>query len=305
MTTNSSYVIYHANCVDGLTSASIHSLSNKNKNTIYIAGSYSKSFEDYPDFSNADVLFLDFSFKEKEFRLLLDIAKSVTVIDHHITAYHYLNNIVKEDNVFNNYIFNNDECGSTLTWKYVNPKLPLPLALEYIKDQDIYRWAYKEDSVPFCLYMETLSHDLKVYKDFWLNTFIHSSDIVKPSITIEKGKDLLILKQNYIDSIVKNYQVVNYLDLEIAFINCPSIFTNNVSDYFRDSPTDSYKYIVTYNIDEKGYYFSLRSSKGYSTLPITFSISSKDGGHENASGAFLTHEEFNKHPLKKLLTGIP
>lgn len=298
----STFVIYHAHCADGLTAASIYKFVHSRKNITYIEGSYNKTLEEYPDFTDAEVIFLDFSFKEKEFRSLLQVAKSITVVDHHITAYEYLHKIKEEDNVFNTYIFDNDECGSSLTFKWLMPKTPLPLAIEYIKDQDIYRWLYKEDSVPFCLFIETLNTDLETFLSHWIEILMCSNHITKPTKYIDIGKTLLKLRNNYVNIIKEKYQVIKYLDLDIIVVNCPSIFTNQVSDQFRDN--SEYHYVITYSICKKGYSFSLRSSKGYSTLPITLSISEKGGGHVNASGAFLSHQDFEKHPLKKLLIGL-
>ena len=58
------YVIYHANCNDGLSAAALHKILTGGKDTIYLPGYYHK--KDYPDFTGAEVTFLDFSFKEKE-----------------------------------------------------------------------------------------------------------------------------------------------------------------------------------------------------------------------------------------------
>jgi hypothetical protein len=67
------YVIYHGNCADGLSAAALHQLLNSEARSTccYLEGSYSKTLEDYPDFTGANVLFLDFSFKEEEFRQVL------------------------------------------------------------------------------------------------------------------------------------------------------------------------------------------------------------------------------------------
>ena len=297
------FVIYHANCADGLTSAALHQILSPNSkgNVIYLEGEYGKSLEDYPDFTNASVLFLDFSFKEEEFKQLLKEAKDVQVIDHHVTAYEYLSKLIEEDNVFSSYIYDINECGSSLVWKTFKPNSPIPLAVRYVRDQDIYAWEYKEHSVPFCLAVETLDRDLETFYTFWINTLMYSDHISPPSSFIEEGRKLKKLKDNYVTQMIQNFRIKTWLDEEVVFINCPNLFVNAVSDHFRDN-TDI-NYVITYSFRNDGIAFSLRSKKGFSTLPYTFLISKKGGGHECASGAFLSYEDFEKHEIKQLIMG--
>lgn len=292
------YVIYHGNCADGLTAASLHQIlvPSTKESVCYLEGSYSKTLEDYPDFTDSEVLFLDFSFKEEEFKNLLKVAKDVQVIDHHITANEYLSKIIKEDNVFSNYVFDNNECGSTLTWKtFSNDPIPIPVL--YIKDQDIYVWEYPEFSKPFCLYIETVERTLESFLTFWKSIISNPLKVIN---IVEQGEVLLTLKANYVSQMTKHYKMINYLGYDIAVCNCPNLFVNDVSDYFRDNDVP---YFIGYTLGVTGISFSLRSAEGYTTIPITLSISAKGGGHACASGAFLSYEDFEKHPLKQLIMG--
>lgn len=294
------YVIYHDNCADGLSAAALHQIFHpKQSNIEYIAGSYSN--HTYPDFTGSSVLFLDFSFKEKEFRELLKVAIDVQVIDHHITAYEYLSKIIDEDNVFSNYIYESTECGTSLVWKTFS-KQPIPLAVSYVRDQDIYVWHHREQSVPFCLAMETLDRNLETFYTFWINTLMYSDHIKPPSSFISLGSNLLKLRDNYVKQIASHHTIHHWNGNDVIFVNCPNLFVNNVSDLLIASTGANY--LIAYSHTPKGIAFSLRSRDiNHSTLPYTNLISSSGGGHVCASGAFLSYSNLATHEVNKFLFG--
>lgn len=299
----SKYVIYHANCNDGLSAAALHKILTGGKDTTYLPGYYHK--KDYPDFTGAEVTFLDFSFKEKELIEVLEVADKVLIIDHHISAYEYINPIheSRKYKSFTNYIYNVRECGTSLTWLYYSKVCtPMPTAVQCVRDQDIYTWTNPKLSKPFCIYMETLDKHsdgaLERYIEFWRSILLENPYSISKSI-IDTGNSLLKFKEIQTESIWKTKLEIEYLNQKFYAINTPYIFVNNLYDIMaKEAKVD---YLLTYSFSGDGVHFSLRSNKGFDTLPYTLSLSANGGGHSNASGAYMDYSTFWSHPISSTL----
>lgn len=138
------YVIFHKGCFDGFSSFIIL------QNTRYI----SKNAIIYPDVPSAktpppnvsgkNVIIMDVAYKVDILKIIIDEAKSVTFIDHHITIHDDVTELKKMSHGKNVIvIYNEKESGASLTWKYFHKKKPMPLFVRYIKDNDIGEWKLK------------------------------------------------------------------------------------------------------------------------------------------------------------------
>jgi uncharacterized protein len=133
---NNFYVIYHGqSCCDGWTSA-YTIWKHFNRPIIFIAGDHSDPhkesvLENIPDGST--VWILDFSFDAESMIKLVNRCQ-VLVIDHHASAQLSL------ESIKDNCIFDINECGSTLTFQFLNLNKPMPEVYKYIKDGDIWQW---------------------------------------------------------------------------------------------------------------------------------------------------------------------
>mgnify|MGYP000411486185 CR=1 FL=1 len=134
------YIIFHKNCFDGYTSFIILNKTKKiHKNAIILPDVPSaKTCPD--DIENKNVIIMDVAYKYDVLKQICNVAKSVVFIDHHITIYDDVKKIKNELNDKIEIIYDEHECGSSLTWKYFNGDDELPLFVKYVKDNDIGLW---------------------------------------------------------------------------------------------------------------------------------------------------------------------
>ena len=125
-------LLYHANCADGIFAAYLTSYKFPGCELIPM-----RYQEQVPNISDEDDLVcVDYC---PEIEILKTIKpKSLLVIDHHKSANESLKDFVPEYPF--SYIYDVDECGSTLAWKYFYPNSPIPWILSYIRDRDLWKW---------------------------------------------------------------------------------------------------------------------------------------------------------------------
>ena len=133
-------VVYHAGCSDGFAAAWCFWHFYKDSYE-YFPGVYQGAL---PDIVDRDVYLVDFSFKRDKVELMLQYAKSVTLLDHHASALTDLWDFAK----FNN--FNMEHCsleksGARIAWDFIKQKekhtKKVPRILEHIEDRDL--WKFK------------------------------------------------------------------------------------------------------------------------------------------------------------------
>lgn len=303
------YIIYHNNCMDGFTAVSFFKMYvNKNlfeeKNEYeYIPGSYSKKFEDYPDFSDSIVFFLDFSFKKDDMRLLVSKAHSVIVIDHHAPIVQELEEFHTKSNF--KLIFDNNECGSTLTWKYLYPNVPVPLILQHIRDQDIWVWENK-DSEAYLSYLSSLEYSFDGFYEHYVASTI-GTDFRLQTIyedQLRLGRILLKQKYTFTDSIVSSGLRTITLDgKQVKVVNSPPMFIGEIKKRLIDNGEDNL--LIIHSDTPSGKRISVRSREGHSAYDIAKLIEPiKGGGHICASGAFIPYSDFSTNPFTKTLYSL-
>lgn len=299
------YIIYHDKCTDGLTSAAIfnywiekHSYRNAHDYE-FIPGYFQMKKEDLEKLKDGVVFFLDFSLKKDLFEYVLDIANNVVLIDHHKGAYDELNHLFNRSNL--KVVFDLEECGSTLTWKYLFSNVEVPLIIKHVRDRDIWKWENK-NSKAYLASLDMNPFALESFISFY-STFFPMTDEDKAKQyngMVETGKTLLLQKENMVRVILDNVRYINYLGYEnVAVCNCNFLFTNDVSENLIDNGTVNI--LITYQDSFEGRKFSIRSRDGFDSISIAKSLDVKGGGHPKASGAFISYSLLLEHPLTKSL----
>jgi hypothetical protein len=126
-------VLYHGNCPDGFAAAWAAWMSLGDK-AEYVACQYG---HEPPEVDGCDVFIVDFSFKRPVMLELARKAKSVTVLDHHVTAQEDLAGLEAEAaNVL--VVFDMDKSGATLSWQHFHGSDECWL-VDYAEDRDLWR----------------------------------------------------------------------------------------------------------------------------------------------------------------------
>ena len=126
-------VLYHGSCADGFGSAFIvwhyYKTLNLSNDIIYIPCRYLKDGDNVPEniltaCQNKNVLMVDFSYKYPQLLILMQLAKSFLILDHHLTAKADLANIDDDKK-----IFDLNKSGVGITWEVFHPpKIVTPIS---------------------------------------------------------------------------------------------------------------------------------------------------------------------------------
>jgi oligoribonuclease NrnB/cAMP/cGMP phosphodiesterase (DHH superfamily) len=124
-------ILYHDSCPDGFGGA--YAAWKKFGNTVeYCALNYGKPIP--VEYAGAHLYFVDFCYDRETMQKIISEAASVTVLDHHDGV----QDVVKH---MPEYVFDNNQSGATIAWRYFHPDTPVPSLLLFIEDDDIYRFA--------------------------------------------------------------------------------------------------------------------------------------------------------------------
>lgn len=133
--------IYHGGCTDGVAAA--WAMWRAYPETVFYPGVYQKE-PPWDLIRGEDVYFVDFSYKRPVIESVLEVAASVTVLDHHKTARDDLHGVFVDQGGEAHGVFDMDRCGAMITWDWFNPGAPPPALLTAIDAQD--RWLDSRDS---------------------------------------------------------------------------------------------------------------------------------------------------------------
>ena len=147
--------IYHGNCADGFGAAWVVRKAYGDQVEFH-AGIYQ---DDPPDVTNRDVLLVDFSYKKQVIEEMAIKANTITIIDHHKTAYEELKSYIRTDQdmrlnpiqfaEFSDFegsypiraIFDMEKSGAGLAWDFFFQDKRRPSLIDYIEDRDL--WKFK------------------------------------------------------------------------------------------------------------------------------------------------------------------
>lgn len=267
-------VIFHGKCVDGFGSAWVlYKKFGDNANYFPAEDRLHHNL----NLENKEVYICDYSYPEEVIMDLEKVAKKLTMIDHHISA---KETILKTKN----HLFDIDHSGAYLTWKYIFPEEKAPKLIQYIEDQDLYRFSLP-DSRPIASYISFLDFDFSLYGE--LAEMLE--DEVGYNKVLEKGNLLKTVHDKHVDYFVKRAELVNFNGYEIYAVNANNMVT---SDLGHKLSQNNHPFALIFNYEKSKWKCSLR---GDGTVDLSL-LAKKygGGGHHNASGFIL---DANTHPL--------
>lgn len=205
-------LFYHKSCVDG-------SACNWIYNKKYPKGDAYGVLAGVTDFKNHNLIDKNIIFadvcpgNETTLNEILNVASSVTIIDHHETSHEMLNNF-KHDKL--TVIYDNDKCGCILLWEYFF-KEDMPWFLEYIDDRD--RWIFKLENSK---YISTGMYELGLF--FSISGF---EILLKksPNEFIEIGKQIMNKNDRQIEYMMESALEKKFIDKQnkhwnVWFVSC-------------------------------------------------------------------------------------
>lgn len=263
-------VCFHANCVDGFSSAVI-AYSKHLDSADYLAVDYNKTY-DIEIFRNKDVVVVDFSFSHEFCELVNQVANSLIILDHHKTAQENLKDLSYA-------VFDMAKSGAILTWEYFYPNKEVPKSIQLIGKFDL--WDHEDPEV---VYFNKAIRCQDFNLEDWYEMLFKLTDIPEYyDLLIEQGKsiDRFTKHQIKIFSKTANKCIIN--GKEGLMTGCSAVFSSELGHELANM---SGTFGATYNITKYGKVaISLRSNGDYDVTEIAKLY--KGGGHLNAAGCSI------------------
>lgn len=259
-------VIYHANCVDGFTSAWV--AKNALQGSVEFVAAHHN--QPAPDVTGKEVYICDFSYPRE---ILLDMhskAASLVVLDHHKTAQEALTGI---DFCF----FDMHRCGAAMTWDYFhnhNQPGSRHWLVDYVQDRDLWTWALKDSkaisSAISCRPFSFIDWDEMANKS--------------PFLLSLEGTVIEQYKETQMELHLKQAYITTFDGKEVPALNATSL-----NSELANVLSKGYDFAVVWSFLGNGLYrYSLRTNSTFDTTEVAKKYGG--GGHQAASG--FTYKDF-------------
>lgn len=267
-------VIYHGNCADGFTAAWVTGAFYGRSNIEFFAGVYQTP---PPDVTGRTVVIVDFSYKRDAMLQILEKAKEVIWLDHHISAIRDLEGVEG----FKDKVLDINRSGAMIAWDYFFPGVPAPAAIRVIQDRDLWKFELPNTQVIQANYFS--------YEYTWENwDVIMESD---PSSFIAGGEAILRKHNKDINEllqVVTREMVIAGHRVKVA--NLPYVYVSEAGHILcQDAP-----FAACYWDTPQGRVFGLRSSENGLDVSEIAKVYG-GGGHQHAAGfkvSFSVAESF-------------
>jgi oligoribonuclease NrnB/cAMP/cGMP phosphodiesterase (DHH superfamily) len=264
--------LYHRNCTDGTGAAHAvktwlwerNELDNAEFKTIQYG-------EAAPDVAGLDVFIVDFSFPPDVLRPMADSAKSLVMIDHHVSAQKdYGAPTVTPYPENTTIIFDMDKAGCILTWEYLFPKTPAPGLFYYLQDRDLWQWKLPQS--------KEVSAALRSYKPFF-NVWDEFMTIAGLEKLKSEGTAILRYQEQQIGAALsQKMEYVSIGGFVVPCANCTHLISEIGNEMAKGQP---FAALYFDTVDKR--VFSLRSTdEGVDVAEIAKKYGG--GGHRNAAG---------------------
>jgi len=262
--------IYHGNCTDGFAAAWAVNQKYKEENIVFKEGLFGSV---PPDVTGMDVIIVDFSYSRKELSKLCRSAKSILLMDHHLSSF---NDLLGLDDEISNLtlIFDMERCGCQIAWDHYFPDVVPPKVFDNIADRDLLK--YKLLNTRY-VSAYAFSSEYSFQKWDWIMDEQNYDEVV----TVGEILDNKVQKN--VVGLANHAQIKLYRDMPIVVANAPEFYACDLARVLLDSHS-KVAFAAIYYVNGSGKFkVSLRScTKGINVEEVA--TRHGGGGHRNASG---------------------
>lgn len=273
------YVLYHANCLDGLGAAWAMQEFLKRQHihdAKFIPVQYGQPLPEIED--GATVFIVDFSYPRDVLIELAARVTQITVMDHHVSAARQL--IDLPDNVRT--IFDMNRSGAIIVWQECFPADDVPAILTLIQDRDLWVWKFGE-------YSRNVTTALYSY-DMTLETFSGLMQIDDRERLDIEGCAIRRQQAKEIDSLIKHQMEIDEFGgySGVAILDCPPHLASMAAEkILADYPNVPLVRLRSVSFHDCVQRYSLRSRKGSGVDVSKIAEQRGGGGHPAAAGYSL------------------
>jgi len=279
-------IVYHQFCPDGIAG-------------LWCAYKYNNEFEQIkmhagidPSFDTIDknIIFIDVCPSYNFLLVHTKLAKSITILDHHKSAYDIYNDKKEILDTIDNLkvVFDMERCGSQIAWDYFFG-VERPWFIDYVGDRDLWKWELpnsKEICAAFDfieLFNENNFNKIDAISNYDENEI---NSLVEVGRTINKYQDNLVKKElpNRIEATIRINESEYNVNIGTISVNLVSKLGNELTKQkMKDNTMPDFAVVWNYNIINNTFNISIR---GHDTSPDLSAIAKHfgGGGHGKASG---------------------
>ena len=277
-------VLYHGPCNDGFTSAWAAWVQFGDEAKYYQVN-YGKKIIDMKKLKGKDVFILDFSYPRETIRQIEKQAKSLLILDHHVTA-------EKELEGCECAVFDMTRSGAGMTWDYFHGEDTRPTMIEHVEDYDLYNLKM-DNTKEIIAIMETTDKTFENWEE--LNRFMSLEESYRN--LVDCGEAAL----GYRDHIIKKTFVErpSYIMFDDGVIVPAANSSIWQSEIGAQLTKDKYGFAaIWYHTNDGRIRYSLRSDKRLGSDVSKVALRYGGGGHKNAA-SFSVEKPFRVVPLDR------
>lgn len=266
-------VIYHGSCLDGFGAAYAaqrHFLA-QGVEAEFFAASHG---EPMPECSGREVYLVDFSFKRTQMKQLCEVAQTVTVLDHHISAQEDLDGLEAEHANLK-VVFDMSRSGAVITWDYFH-RQPVPQLLLHVQDQDLWNFVL-EGTRDINAALMSYPFDFSLWHEV-------ATSAQRFATLLSEGRAINRFRQEMIEG-YKGRAVPGLIaGFEVPIVNCPRAITSELLGELAEG----HPFAAGYQDKGEKRSWSLRSSRSGGEDVAKVAALFGGGGHKNAAGFATT-----------------
>jgi hypothetical protein len=266
-------VLYHGNCADGFGAAfaAWMALGDTAEYRPCVYG------EPTPEVAGREVYILDYSFEPDVMRALGTQARSITLLDHHISAQKRLQGLQLACPC--RLQFDMHRSGAVIAWEHFHPGQPVPYLLQAVQARDLWTWDVP-DARPFLAALDLLPTEFQAWKAVLEQSDAEHTRMVERGAAMEAKYDALCA------AIAEQPSAVRIDGEAGLMVNAPSEFASAVGSLLAQR---SGSFALIWRVDQQGRLkCSLRSVKSFDVERLAARFGG--GGHAQAAAFILPGE---------------
>jgi len=303
-------VAYHANCIDGFTSAwvTFSALDKEGYEIELLAMNYDEDsvglLKAHLNDKRYDQLWIvDYSLDVDVLEAIAkaNIDTNITILDHHKTAFEKYNPGIEvtPTSKLTTYkhgasiFLDNAECGASVCYRYFHGNAaPLPKIIKYVKDYDLWRYKYGDETKHVNKYLRSYSQSIACLDH--IATMMETEEGLEE--ILEEGMHLQKEHDAGVNELVAKCLPVTFFAIPGLCVAAPKEFSSDVGNLLAKKCKT---FGATYSVDVKAnkIHWSLRSIGDFDVSAIAKRHGG--GGHKNAAGFSIERTGFTATVLEK------
>jgi uncharacterized protein len=259
--------IYHGFCADGFTAAWVVWKWHGAGQVEFHAATHGES---PPEVGDREVYLVDFSYPRPTIEAMARHARTLTVIDHHVTAAQELEGLIRHDGVVDG-VFDLEKSGCLLTWEWFFRDKPPPAALLAVNDRDLWRFE-RPWTREIALALTSYPYDFATWETLMGNDRLDA--LRQEGVTLERKQ-----QKDIAETIAAGRHLITIAGHTVPACNVPSPWASDAGHLLAQG----HPFAACFWIDGAQIAFSLRSTPdGLDVSEIAQQFGG--GGHRHAAG---------------------